>query len=300
MNGEGGNDYVFVGLGNDTVNGGEGSDTVSYGYSQQLVALDLEGGYAISEGYDTLISVENAWGGAYNDVLLGSSVANELVGMGGHDRIEGRAGDDRLRGDAGNDTLDGGEGQDEIWGGAGDDVMTGGAGYDWFNFTAWSDFYRIDTMTDFQQGFDKIDVSGIDARPDLSGNQAFTFDATPDGGWEEWFDGLDDIDGIVSDATLGDGLRSDDRRRAGRDRVPPRRRLYLHLSLVERRSHRCGDPPGRHPPSLRGGLRPVSLACPSPQRGDEDACAQAGRNCFPRNGVVCGWNGYRQSLRAVG
>jgi Ca2+-binding RTX toxin-like protein len=200
MNGDGGNDYFFIGLGNDIVNGGDGNDTVSYRYSQQFVGLDLEGGYAISEGYDTLISIENAWGGSGYDTLLGSSVANELIGFDGNDWIEGRGGDDRLRGDAGHDTIDGGAGADEIWGGQGDDVMIGGDGADWFYFQNWSDFYEIDTIKDFEQGVDKIDVSAIDARPDLYGNQAFTFDATPDGSYEEWVDGLDNWGAFLASA----------------------------------------------------------------------------------------------------
>jgi Ca2+-binding RTX toxin-like protein len=199
MNGDGGNDYFFVGLGNDTVSGGEGNDTVSYRYSQQFVGLDLEGGYALSEGYDTLVSIENAWGGSGYDTLLGSSVGNELVGLDGNDWIEGRGGDDWLRGDAGNDMLDGGAGADMVWGGQGNDVMTGGADADRFYFHAWSDFYQIDTIKDFQQGLDKIDVSNLDARPDLLGNQAFTFDATPDGSYEEWLDGLDNWEAILAD-----------------------------------------------------------------------------------------------------
>src|SRR5262245_39003153 len=112
MNGEAGADLFYVGLGNDTVNGGDGTDFVSYANSQQIVGLDLQSGFAISEGIDTLISIESAAGGIGNDVLLGSAVANSLYGADGQDRIEGREGNDFLNGQAGNDTILGGTGAD--------------------------------------------------------------------------------------------------------------------------------------------------------------------------------------------
>jgi Ca2+-binding RTX toxin-like protein len=217
MYGEFGDDYFFVGLGNDVVDGGAGKDGVSYLYSQQIVALDLESGWAISEGIDQLISIEDAAGGIGNDTLLGSSVANYLYGADGEDKLDGRGGDDylwggaggdniiggtgrdTLVGDYGNDRLDGGADNDVVWGGWGDDVMAGGAGADTFYFSSKNDIYNYDTITDFQHGIDKIDLRGIDARPDIAGNQAFTFDSTPDGSVEEFFDGFsDDWGGLIS------------------------------------------------------------------------------------------------------
>jgi Ca2+-binding RTX toxin-like protein len=210
MNGEAGSDFFFVGLGNDTVNGGDGTDWVSYALSQQIVALDLQSGFAISEGIDTLTSIESAYGGIGNDTLLGSAVGNSFYGGDGQDRLDGREGNDFLNGQAGNDTilggtgadslygeigndvLDGGENDDFLWGGQGDDTLTGGAGADTFYYSSFSDFNTVDTITDFQQGVDKINLGALDARPDLAGNQAFTFDSTPDGSWEEFWDGLDD------------------------------------------------------------------------------------------------------------
>jgi Ca2+-binding RTX toxin-like protein len=38
---------------------------------------------------------------------------------------------------------------------------------------------QIDDITDFTRGQDKIDLSAIDANPNLPGNQAFTFIADP-------------------------------------------------------------------------------------------------------------------------
>lgn len=217
MHGDAGNDSFFVGLGNDTVDGGAGTDSVSYLFSAQIAGVDLQAGYAISEGIDTLISIENAYGSAGNDSLLGSAAANEMRGYDGNDYIDGRggndlldgqygndklvggAGNDSLYGYFGNDTMDGGADNDVLWGFWGDDVMTGGSGADRFYFGSTGDFDHFDTIKDFQHGIDKIDVSAIDARPDVAGNQAFTFDSTPDGAAEEFFDGLsDDWNGIIS------------------------------------------------------------------------------------------------------
>ncbi len=61
--------------------------------------------------------IENAVGGAGDDVLIGNAAANRLLGG---------AGDDRLLGGAGNDVLYGGAGFDRLWGGAGNDTLHGG------------------------------------------------------------------------------------------------------------------------------------------------------------------------------
>ena len=147
--------------------------------------------------------------------------------MGGHDRIEGRAGDDRLRGDAGNDTLDGGEGQDDIWGGAGDDVMTAA---------------RVTTGSTLPPG--ATFIGSTRSRTSSRDSTRSTYRAS--------------MHVPTSPATkpyvrrnarwrLGGVARrvgrhrqrchysrspwSDDRRRAGRDRVPPRRGYtYIYLS----------------------------------------------------------------------
>jgi len=217
MYGEAGNDAFYLGTGNDYVDGGTGTDWVSYLFSDQVALVDLQGGYAIAQGVDTLVSIENVSGSDWNDVLFGSGVANSMLGGWGEDYIDGRGGDDflygregsdtliggagrdTLVGDVGDDRLDGGADNDVIWGGWGNDVMTGGAGADTFYFSTKSDIFAYDIITDFQHGVDKIDLSAIDARPDLAGDQAFFFDASPDGATEEFFDGLsDDWSGLIS------------------------------------------------------------------------------------------------------
>ncbi len=96
-----GDDSMAGGGGNDTLNGGAGTDVVSYAGATAGVTVDLAAGTASDGmgGSDTLISIENAIGSAFNDTLGGSADNNQL---------QGGAGADRLIGGAGNDVLDGG------------------------------------------------------------------------------------------------------------------------------------------------------------------------------------------------
>ena len=78
----------------------------------------------------------------------------------------------------GNDTIYGTAHDDMIAGGTGNDTLSGGAGADIFRFTAAADSTRTarDVITDFDPARgDRIDLSAIDARSDLPGDQTFTF-----------------------------------------------------------------------------------------------------------------------------
>ena len=59
-----------------------------------------------------------------NDVLTGSSAANNLSGLAGNDLLKGLGGDDVLNGGDGSDVLDGGPGNDVLNGGTGVDIVT--------------------------------------------------------------------------------------------------------------------------------------------------------------------------------
>lgn len=95
-------DHVFVSL-------GSGSDRV-----------DLSG--------LTVPAVVSAGGG--NDVVIGTAVADLIMGDDGDDVLSGGAGSDRLIGMGGNDVLSGDDGNDVLLGGAGSDRLAGGAGDD--------------------------------------------------------------------------------------------------------------------------------------------------------------------------
>ncbi|MCF1710655.1 hypothetical protein L0V05_17745 [Tabrizicola sp. J26] len=97
---------LFAGAGNNVLDGGGGSDTASYIYAGTGVAVSLAvaGAQATGgSGSETLVSIENLTGSAYNDVLTGDGGANKLTGNAGNDTLDGGAGDDTMTGGDGND-----------------------------------------------------------------------------------------------------------------------------------------------------------------------------------------------------
>ena len=150
LRGAGGNDIVYGGSGDDLIIGGDGkgddnyyggigSDTVKYTSATWGITVDLSKGVATSVakndlltkkkvvdaasiGTDKLFEIENLIAGNYNDILVGSKVANQIEGMDGDDKIDGKEGNDTLLGGDGNDTLIGGLGNDSLDGGAGIDT----------------------------------------------------------------------------------------------------------------------------------------------------------------------------------
>jgi Ca2+-binding RTX toxin-like protein len=203
-----GDDLIFV-YSAGTVDGGAGTDTVSYreGSSPQYgVVIDLATGTISNQ--TTLISIENAFGGQANDILIGTAGANVLSGWLGDDTLRGGAGANSLSGGAGNDvltgsagdaagdsyssienvmgsaygdTITGNAGANALWGMAGNDVLTGGGGADRFVYTAVSDSPAAATARDSINDFshaegDRIDLSAIDADGNAgNGNTVFTF-----------------------------------------------------------------------------------------------------------------------------
>ena len=92
-----GNDSLNGGNGNDLLDGGTGSDTASYAGATAAVTVNL--GLTTAQntggaGIDTLISIENLTGSAYNDTLTGNSANNTLNGGGGIDILIGSLGND--------------------------------------------------------------------------------------------------------------------------------------------------------------------------------------------------------------
>jgi serralysin len=108
------------------------------------------------------VRIENLLGSNYGDTLSGNAAAN------------------RIDGGKGNDQLTGGDGADTLIGGAGGDTMTGGAGADTFVFKFVTESTGTgasrDLILDFNAGEgDRIDLTGIDARSSVAGDQPFTF-----------------------------------------------------------------------------------------------------------------------------
>ena len=72
---------------------------------------------------DTRSLIENAIGGAGNDLIQGNEAGNKLQGNDGNDTIYGAAGDDIINGDGGDDLAKGGDGNDVLMGNAGNDRL---------------------------------------------------------------------------------------------------------------------------------------------------------------------------------
>ena len=142
LSGLSGNDQISGGTGNDTLEGGDGDDvldggsgvdTASYASATSAVTVTLAPGFHFtgdSTGTDSLTSIENLYGSAFNDSLTGDNGANTLNGGAGDDTLTGNGGVDILVGASGNDTLSGGDGDDFLSGAQGNDVLDGGAGSD--------------------------------------------------------------------------------------------------------------------------------------------------------------------------
>jgi Ca2+-binding RTX toxin-like protein len=173
-----GNDSLKGGIADDTLDGGAGTDTASYSDKPAALSVKLAGAtlvhvYAGGMIEDHIRNVENVLGGAASDTLEGDSRANGFAGGLGHDSLSGGAGKDDLSGGAGNDTLAGGLGAD---------LLNGAAGADRFDFDAIAETpinASRDTVSDFSHAEgDRIDLSTIDAKTTVAGNQAFSFVGT--------------------------------------------------------------------------------------------------------------------------
>lgn len=120
----------------------------------------------------------------YERAVIGQTGDGTLVGGSGADTLTGSVTNDTIMGAGGNDTLLGNAGADILIGNVGADWLTGGTGNDSFVYTALSQSTAAarDTITDFTGvgagAGDLLDVSAIDARSNLAGNQAFTFIGT--------------------------------------------------------------------------------------------------------------------------
>jgi Ca2+-binding RTX toxin-like protein len=144
FNGGPGDDALLGGLGNDTLTGGPGADLllggtgghdrVSYADHTAGVTVRIGGmaaGGAPGEGDVIGADVEDAQGGAGDDLLIGTDAADTLDGGGGKDRLEGLGGDDHLSGGGGGaDTVLGADGDDDLTADGPGGLLDGGAGND--------------------------------------------------------------------------------------------------------------------------------------------------------------------------
>jgi Ca2+-binding RTX toxin-like protein len=103
LEGMGGDDILEGRGGADTLDGGAGNDTASYESSPTGVYATVNdpttgafGAYGGDASGDTLISIENLTGSAFDDILYGASNDNYFIGGLGNDLIEGDGGIDTV------------------------------------------------------------------------------------------------------------------------------------------------------------------------------------------------------------
>jgi len=116
--------------------GNSGNNTMDYSNANasQKIVVTLDGAnfrdVTIGTGtvVDSVKNIQNVYGGAGNDTIIGDGNSNILDGGSGNDLIRGIAGLNNLRGGAGDDTVYGGTGNDIIDGGSGSDTIYANAG----------------------------------------------------------------------------------------------------------------------------------------------------------------------------
>jgi serralysin len=146
-----------------------GRDTLDFSGWSSASRIDLEPGASSDGGGQTTnvqigygAWIENAVGGAGNDVISGNSANNLLQGGGGDDVLNGLAGTDQAEGGAGADIF--------VFSDTGHsmDYLVRSDGKKW----------TPDLLADFTSGVDKIDLSAIDAIAGTGADDAFTFIGT--------------------------------------------------------------------------------------------------------------------------
>ena len=91
-----GNDILRGGLGDDYLDGGSGVNWVDHFGTTGPVEVNLSTARSVgSDGNDTLVNIQNIFGGGFNDVLTGDASNNIFQGGAGNDVIDGKAGEDK-------------------------------------------------------------------------------------------------------------------------------------------------------------------------------------------------------------
>ena len=155
------------------------SQKLIFGITDYNALPDWDGSpIQLFDGYVHRDDFHNDWD-HFGHALQGGAEADYILGLTGNDRLVGRGGADLLSGGAGADVLIGGGGGDKLAGGTGRDTLTGNTGADRFVFAALDHSavgLQRDTIADFvaAEG-DRIDVSKIDAKAGIPGDQDFQF-----------------------------------------------------------------------------------------------------------------------------
>ena len=119
LEGGGGIDLLVPEGGDDVLIGGPGRDIAHFAmvFDHMLVDLGAHLAFSWRGGQDELRGVENAFGGFFNDTLIGDDDPNALWGVFGEDQLAGEGGSDFFFASIDGDRMDGGTDQ------AGDTVL---------------------------------------------------------------------------------------------------------------------------------------------------------------------------------
>ncbi|HUH42731.1 MAG TPA: hypothetical protein VLZ29_06425 [Sulfurimonas sp.] len=135
-----GNDTLYGGFGDNTLDGGAGlRDLVDYRNFTESVNVNLDTGTVVRSGAnggtDTLTGIEDIYGSAKDDVLIGDNNNNIIYGNKGNDVIKSTGGTNELYG---------GENDDTFIVGAGNDAIDGGTGIDTIDFGQFASTTGVD------------------------------------------------------------------------------------------------------------------------------------------------------------
>lgn len=174
LSGGAGNDSLMGGASADTLDGGQGTDVLNGGAGEDVLKFSWdvvagEGALAQNSFTGGKVSITGRWrsqdlfqGGAGNDTLLGTAMAEVVMlddgtssaaRLNGIEFISSGAGHDLInltsnRFTYGNIRVDAGEGNDVIWTSAGNDWLDGGTGADAMAGGAGDDTYTVDSALD--------------------------------------------------------------------------------------------------------------------------------------------------------
>lgn len=235
-----GNDVVDGRGGDDGLDGGTGTDTVSLESAVSGTTIDLETGRSVGDGTDSLVSFESATGSPFNDVLIGSTLANTMDGSLGEDTVDysrsiggvtlslqtnavtgaggtdtlaeienavGSTYDDVMVGNTRPNSLQGTTGDDTLNGAGADDTLNGGAGIDTVDYTGAGTNVQVDLSSGEGSGRGDDTLAAIENALAGTGNDVLRGTAganTLDGGA-----GHDRIEGRRGDDDLDGGAGTD-------------------------------------------------------------------------------------------